>query len=151
MTVKEYIQKGHKWIDMKGVPVREEHFTYNRFIHNNFFEGKELKFQKTLITKLKKLCPEAVGEVRVYGGDTPDANMVGWIYTQCAEIVRTIEAVRDYLEKDGIKVDTREGHSIYGLAPSKAYVNKVARIFGLKRKYNEQGEFILSGFGIEKK
>lgn len=150
MTVKEYIQKGHKWTDMKGVPVGDDQ--HIQFIHNKFFEGEELKFQNKLIRECKKLCPKVVGEVRVYGGDTPDANMVDWIYTQCAEIVRSIEAVRDYLERDGVTIDSRCTQFIRGWAPSKAYVSKVARIFSLKFQYNDRddfGEFTLSGFDFE--
>lgn len=145
MTVKEYIQKGHKWIDMKGVPLSDNGGSIH-FIHNKFFEGKELDFQNSLIKHMKKLCPEVVGEVRVYGGDAPDANMVDWIYTQCSEIVRTSEAVRHYLENDGITIENNNNLVIQGCAPSKAYVNKVARIFSLKRQCNEQGDFSLSGF-----
>ena len=148
MTVKEYIQKGHKWIDMKGVPVRDGGRD-RQFIHNHFFEGEELKFQNLLIRESKKICPKVVGEVRVYGGDTPDANMVDWIYTQCAEIVRSIEAVRDYLERDGVTIDNSPT-TIHGKAESRAYVNKVARIFSLKRQWSDNGEFVLSGFDTNK-
>lgn len=149
MTVKEYIQKGHKWIDMKGVPVRDGEDGSIQFIHNKFFEGEELKFQNLLIRESKKICPKVVGEVRVYGGDTPDANMVNWIYTQCAEIVRNIEAVRDYLERDGVTIDNSPT-TIHGKAESRAYVNKVARIFSLKRQWSDNGEFVLSGFDTNK-
>ena len=149
MTVKEYIQKGHKWIDMKGVPVRDGEDGSIQFIHNKFFEGEELKFQNLLIRESKKICTKVVGEVRVYGGDTPDANMVNWIYTQCAEIVRNIEAVRDYLERDGVTIDNSPT-TIHGKAESRAYVNKVARIFSLKRQWSDNGEFVLSGFDTNK-
>lgn len=149
MTVKEYIQKGHKWIDMKGVPVRDGEDGSIQFIHNHFFEGEELKFQNLLIRESKKICPKVVGEVRVYGGDTPDANMVDWIYTQCTEIVRNIEAVRDYLKRDGVTIDNSPT-TIHGKAESRAYVNKVARIFSLKRQWSDNGEFVLSGFDTNK-
>ena len=149
MTVKEYIQKGHKWIDMKGVPVRDGEDGSIQFIHNKFFEGEELKFQNLLIRESKKICPKVVGEVRVYGGDTPDANMVDWIYTQCAEIARSIEAVRDYLIRDGVTIDNSPT-TIHGKAESRAYVNKVARIFNLKRQWSDSGDFVLSGFDTNK-
>lgn len=87
MTIQDFIKQGHKWIELKGVPVRDSHSKNIVFIHNHFFEGKELNFQNELISKFMELCPDEEWSWRVYGGDTPDADMVGWIYTQTAEIV----------------------------------------------------------------
>lgn len=148
MTVKEYIQQGNEWTDMKNVPVgNERHYV---FIHNAFFEGKELEFQESLISQTKKLCPEAVGQVRVYGGETPDADMVGWIYTQEAQIIRSIDAVREYVEREGIKTSSRCTKTIRGKGAGKDFIMKTARIFCLKYKYDENGSFMLYGFDKKK-
>ena len=94
-----------------------------------------------------ELCPDSEWCWRVYGGDTPDADMVEWIYTQVAELVRTVEAVRDYMESEGVTTDTRYTSFIRGWHPSKAFVMKTARIFSLNYTYQEgTGEFTLSGF-----
>lgn len=147
MTVQQYIQKGHKWMDMKGVPVRCFDERKNVFIHNKFFEGKELQFQNELIAFLMKNCPKRVWCWRVYGGDTPDANMVQWIETQVFEIVKTVDAVRDYLEREGATTDKDCTQYIHGWHSSKTFILKARRIFGLKYTYEEKtGEFTLFGF-----
>lgn len=147
MTIQEYIKQGHEWIDLKGVPVREQDSVSVVFIHNKFFEGKELEFQNKVISSLMKVCPELIWEWRVYGGDTPNANMVDWIYTQVSEIVRTVDAVRDYLETEGVSTDTRYTKFIHGWGSSKIFVENTARIFNLNYTYEEgTGEFTLSGF-----
>ena len=147
MTIQEYIKQGNEWIDLKGVPVYERDRKGIAFIHNKFFEGKELEFQNKVISSLMELCPDSEWCWRVYGGDTPDADMVEWIYTQVAELVRTVEAVRDYMESEGVTTDTRYTSFIRGWHPSKAFVMKTARIFSLNYTYQEgTGEFTLSGF-----
>lgn len=87
MTIQKFIKQGHKWIELKGVPVRDSHSEAIMYIHNKFFEGKELEFQNEVLSHLMEVCPDRDWNHRVYGGDTPDANMVSWIYTQTAEIV----------------------------------------------------------------
>jgi hypothetical protein len=147
MTIQEYIKQGNEWIDLKGVPVYERDRKGIAFIHNKFFEGKELEFQNKVISSLMELCPDSEWCWRVYGGDAPDADVVGWIYTQVAELVRTVEAVRDYMEGEGVTTDTRYTGFIRGWHPSKAFVMKTARIFSLNYTYQEgTGEFTLSGF-----
>lgn len=147
MTIQEYIKQGHEWIDLKGVPVHECDRKDVAFIHIKFFEGKELEFQNKVISSFMKICPELVWEWRVYGGDTPDANMVEWIWTQSWEIERTVDAVRDYVEREGVATDTRYARFVRGWHPSQDFVVKTARIFCLKYTYQEgTGEFTLSGF-----
>lgn len=147
MTIQEYIKQGHEWIDLKGVPVHECDRKDVAFIHNKFFEGKELEFQNKVISSFMKICPELVWEWRVYGGETPDANMVEWIWTQSWEIVRTVDAVRNYVEREGVATDTRYARFVRGWHPSQDFVVKTARIFSLNYTYQEgTGEFSLSGF-----
>ena len=147
MTIQEYIKQGNEWIDLKGVPVHERDHKGIAFIHNKFFEGKELEFQNKVISSLMKLCPDREWCWRVYGGDTPDANMVEWIWTQFSEIVRTVDAVRNYMKSEGIITDTKYTSFIRGWHPSKAFVMKTARIFSLNYTCQEgTGEFTLSGF-----
>ena len=147
MTIQKYIKQGNEWIDLKGVPVHERDHKGIAFIHNKFFEGKELEFQNKVISSLMKLCPDREWCWRVYGGDTPDANMVEWIWTQFSEIVRTVDAVRNYMKSEGVITDTGYTSFIRGWHPSKAFVMKTARIFSLNYTYQEgTGEFTLSGF-----
>lgn len=147
MTIQEFVKQGNKWIDLKGVPVRESDRKEITFIHNKFFEGKELEFQNKLITSWMEICPDEEWCWRVYGGDKPDANMVGWIYTQVADIVRTIDAVRNYVESKGGTTDTSNKKFVRGWHPSKGFIEKTARIFCLNYTYQEgTGEFTLSGF-----
>ena len=147
MTIQEYIKKGNEWIDLKGVPVHDCNSKNVAFIHNHFFEGKELEFQNKIISSWRKICPKHIWEWRVYGGDTPDANMVEWIWTQFSEIVRTVDAVRNYMESEGVTTDTRYNRFIRGCHPSKDFIMKTARIFNLNYTYQEgSGEFKLSGF-----
>ena len=147
MTIQEYIKKGNEWIDLKGVPVHDCNSKNVAFIHNHFFEGKELEFQNKIISSWRKMCPKHIWEWRVYGGDTPDANMVEWIWTQFSEIVRTVDAVRNYMKSEGVITDTKYTSFIRGWHPSKAFVMKTARIFSLNYTYQEgTGEFTLSGF-----
>lgn len=94
-----------------------------------------------------KLCPKHIWDWRVYGGDTPDANMVSWIYTQVTDIVKTSDAVRDYLEREGVTADKTDSNILHGYCPTKKFILKVKRIFSLKYTYQtETGEFTLSGF-----
>ena len=147
MTVQQYIKQGNNWIDLKGVPVREQDSENIVFIHNKFFEGKELEFQNKVISSFMEHCPDCDWNDRVYGGETPDADRVSWIYTQVAEIVRTVDAVRDYLENKGAATDNRYTKFIHGWHTSKALVEKTARIFSLNWTYEDgDGEFTLSGF-----
>ena len=114
MTIQEFIKQGHKWIELKGVPVRDSHSKSTVFIHNHFFEGKELEFQNELIAHFMKHCPDREWHWRVYGGDTPDDDMVGWIYTQTAEIVSGDESVMptsEITEAEGIKVGDKVRHN----------------------------------------
>lgn len=132
---------------MMGVPVREQHEKNIRYIHNNFFEGKELQFQNKVISSCMKICPKHIWDWRVYGGDTPDANMVSWIYTQVTYIVKTSDAVRDYLEREGVTADKADSDTLHGYCPTKKFILKVKRIFNLKYTYQtETGEFTLYGF-----
>ena len=147
MTIQKYIKQGNEWIDLKGVPVHERDHKGIAFIHNKFFEGKELEFQNKVISSLMELCPDREWCWRIYGGDTPDANMVEWIWTQFSEIVRTVDAVRNYMKSEGVITDTGYTSFIRGWHPSKAFVMKTARIFSLNYTYQEgTGEFTLSGF-----
>lgn len=147
MTIQGYIKQGNGWTDLKGVPVRTDETEDISFIHDKFFEGKELEFQNKVISSLMESCPDRDLNWRVYGGKTPDANMVGWIYTQVTEIVRTADAVRNYLEAEGTATDSRYTKFIRGWHPSKAFIEKAARIFSLDCSYQEDtGEFTLSGF-----
>ena len=147
MTIQEYIKKGNAWIDLKGVPVHDCNSKNVAFIHNHFFEGKELEFQNEIISSWRKICPKHIWEWRVYGGDTPDANVVEWIWTQFSEIVRTVDAVRNYMESEGVTTDTRYNRFIRGWHPSKDFIMKTARIFNLNYTYQvSSGEFTLSGF-----
>ena len=147
MTIQEYIKQGNEWIDLKGVPVHERDHKGIAFIHNKFFEGKELEFQNKVISSLMELCPDREWCWRIYGGDTPDANMVEWIWTQFSEIVRTVDAVRNYMKSEGVITDTKYTSFIRGWHPSKAFVMKTARIFSLNYTYQEgTGEYTLSRF-----
>lgn len=118
MTIQDFIKQGHKWIELKGVPVRDSHSKSIVFIHNHFFEGKELEFQNELIADLMKHCPDREWHWRVYGGDTPDDDMVGWIYTQTAEIVSGDESVMPASEitetefSDTLADDLKEGDRV---------------------------------------
>lgn len=67
MTIQEYIKQGNEWIDLKGVPVCERDSEGIAFIHNKFFEGKELEFQNKVISSLMELCPDSEWCWRVYG------------------------------------------------------------------------------------
>jgi len=146
MTIQDFIKQGHKWIELNGVPVRDSHSKSIVFIHNHFFEGKELEFQNELISNFMKLCPDKEWSWRVYGGETPDADMVGWIYTQTAEIVsgdesdllpespKKITEAEDVKEAEGIKVGDKVRHNLTG--------DRVATVTGIRRVqgYKWEGE-----------
>lgn len=136
MTIQDFIKQGHKWIELKGVPVRDSHSKSIVFIHNHFFEGKELEFQNELISNFMKLCPDKEWSWRVYGGDTPDADIVDWIYTQTAEIVSGGESVMPASEItiEGVKVGDKVRHNLTG--------DRVATVTGIRRVqgYKWEGE-----------
>ena len=149
MTIQDYIKQGNEWINLKGVPMREQDSENIMFIHNKFFSGEELIFQNKVISSFLEICPDRDWVWRVYGGNTPDANMVKWIYTQIVEIVKTADAVYNYLKNEGITTCLINTECIQGCHPSRALVEKVAQIFNLKYTYLENnGEFKLSGFDI---
>ena len=80
MTIYDFLMDGNDWMELKGVPVVEDDSDEQRYIHNKFFEGKYLEEMYELIAYPKKMGWNFIPDFWVYGGSTPDANIVSWIY-----------------------------------------------------------------------
>lgn len=94
MTIYDYLIAGNDWMNLKGVPLKEDDSDEQIFIHNKFFEGKYLEEIQELINYPKKKGWNFIPDFRVYGGTTPDAEMVGWIYPN-ATILETKQQVNN--------------------------------------------------------
>ena len=105
MTIQEYLKEGNSFASLENKPIKEDNKTV--FIHKNFFTQKALDGHKNMWADVPNDASFKYQE-RLYGGETPDAKWVDWIYTNTAIVNKeTAYDIPDELDAD--KMFTYQG------------------------------------------
>lgn len=118
MTIQDYLKEGNSFASLKNKPIKDGENTV--FIHEKFFTQEALEEHKRMWSE----CPDDASykyKESLYGGDTPDAKWVDWIYTYSAIVTK--ETAYDVPEELDIeKMFTYHGWHFIPAGPFKKYL-----------------------------